>query len=73
MATIQELEKRIIELEKYIKERKQQQITAPLDLNSQNVVFDKVLRFTNKSLSTITANKSIKVVIDGEQYQINVL
>jgi len=72
MATIEELEKRIMVLEKYIADRKVQQITSPLDLNSQSIIYAGIPRFTFKNTGTVTATKSIKVVIDGQSYEINV-
>jgi len=73
MATVQELEKRIKALEDWKKERERQQITFPLDQNSLDVIQQRLLKFANKSTSTVTADKSIRVVIDGQAYQINVL
>lgn len=73
MANIQELEKRIKALEDWKKEKERQQITFPLDQNSLDVIHQRLLKFANKSTSTVTADKSIKVVIDGQAYQINVL
>ena len=73
MATVQELEKRIKALQDWKKERERQQITFPLDQNSLDVIQARLLKFANKSTSTVTADKSIRVVIDGQAYQINVL
>jgi hypothetical protein len=73
MATISELEKRIKDLEERLNKKDAQQITLPLDIVSQDIMFSRVVKFSSKSTSTITADKSIKVVVDGQAYQINVL
>jgi hypothetical protein len=73
MATISELEKRIQDLEERLNKKDAQQITLPLDIVSQDIIFGRVVKFSSKSASTITADKSIKVVVDGQAYQINVL
>lgn len=52
-----QLEKRIKDLENKLEE-----------INKKKVVV-----FTQKNASTITATSSIKVIIDGRQYEINVL
>jgi hypothetical protein len=71
--TLQELERKVLDLEKWKKDRERQQITSPLDENSKTIILSRVIRFTDKVQTTITANKSIKVIIDGQQYQINAL
>lgn len=73
MANLKDLEKRIQELEQWKTKKEQQQISLPLDINSQDIIFSRVVKFSSKTASTITADKSIKVVVDGQAYQINVL
>ena len=73
MATTQELEKRIKTLEERLNKKDAQQITLPLDIVSQDIIFGRVVKFADKSTSTVVADKSIKVVVDGQAYQINVL
>jgi len=71
--TIQELEKKIQVLEEWKAKKEQQQLSNPVDIASQDLINQRVLLFANKSASTITADKSIKIKIDGQYYQINVL
>lgn len=66
-------EKRIKALEDTIQSMKNQQIKYPLDKNSRDILTERIPVFVSKGESTITATKSIKVVIDGQPYQINVL
>lgn len=66
-----QLEQRITAIEDYIAERKRQQISDPLDIVSEAIMLKRVLKFENKSTATVVADKSIKVVIDGQSYQIN--
>ena len=73
MATISELEKRIKDLEERLNKKDAQQITLPLDIVSQDIIFGRVVKFADKSASTIVADKSIKILVDGQSYQINVL
>jgi hypothetical protein len=73
MATISELEKRIKDLEERLNKKDAQQITLPLDIVSQDIIFGRVVKFSSKLPTTIVADKSIKVVVDGQAYQINVL
>lgn len=51
-----------------------QQITFPLDINSDDAIRNRgYLVFNDKSLSTVTADKSIGVLVNGIKYYINVL
>ena len=54
--------------------KERQQLSYPLDVNSEDALQDKgFLRFFDKSTSTVTADKSIRVVVGGITYSINVL
>ena len=56
------------------KEKKStQQLDFPLDVGSLDIISQNVPIYDSKSTSTVTADKSIKVNINGIYYQINVL
>lgn len=62
------------ELLEWKRSKERQQIAFPLDIQSDDVLRNRgYLVFQDKSASTITADKSIGVVINGVKYQINVL
>ena len=71
--TNEEMQKEIMELKKWKEEKERQQLKFPLDIFSQDILRDRMLVFADKSTSTITADKSIGVIVNGVKYKINVL
>jgi hypothetical protein len=67
MATLQQLEERITKLEG------ESQLTYPLDIISQTIINSKKFKFEAEETGTTTADKTLRVSIDGKIYQINVL
>lgn len=65
---IETLKSRITELE-----NKRQQLSFPLDQNTQDIINERKLVFSDRAETTVVADKSIRVTIDGQIYQINVL
>jgi hypothetical protein len=62
------------ELMDWKEQKTRQQISFPLDVNSDDVIRNRgYLVFNDKSTSTVTADKSIGVRINGVKYYINVL
>lgn len=62
------------ELLEWKRSKERQQISFPLDIQSDDVLRNRgYLVFQDKSSSTVTATKSIGVIINGTKYQINVL
>ena len=71
--TNEEMQKEIMELKKWKEEKERQQLKFPLDIFTQDILRDRMLVFADKSTSTITADKSIGVIVNGVKYKINVL
>jgi hypothetical protein len=70
---ISKLKKEILELTRWKEEKEKQQLKFPLDIFSQDIVRDRLFVFADKSDSTVTADKSLGVIINGVKYRINVL
>lgn len=70
---IEKLKAEVEELKSWKAEKERQQLAYPLDQNSLDVINERKLLFSDRSESTITADKSIRISIDGQFYQINVL
>lgn len=60
------------EVYEYIQGKKRQQLSFPLDINSQDIIRDRALIFNDLNTSTVTADQSIGVIVNGKKYQINV-
>lgn len=70
---IDDMERELRELKSFVSERRRQQLSYPLDINSVDIVRDRVLVFSKEETGTIIADKTLKVVVNGKTYQINVL
>jgi len=69
---VKQLEKQLAEIKVSMQKRNGQQISFPLDVNSQDIIYDRVLIFNDLNTSTVTADQSIGVIVNGKKYQINV-
>ena len=69
---VKQLERQLAEVKTWMQERNRQQISFPLDINSQDIIQDKALIFNDLNTSTVTADQSIGVIVNGKKYQINV-
>ena len=65
MATIQELEKKIEELEQYIKDKKTRQISLPLDIVSTGIIQKDLPVYLRTVLGAVAVGGYITVNING--------
>lgn len=73
MEEIEDLKRRLQTLESFVSEKKRQQLTYPLDTVSFDIVREGLVAFSQLETGTITADKTLKVVVNGKTYKINVL
>jgi hypothetical protein len=70
---IDDLKRKVATLESFVQEKKRQQLTYPLDINSEDIIKDKKVMFEREATGTITADKTLIVSVNGKLYKINVL
>lgn len=73
MEEIEDLKRRLQTLESFVSEKKRQQLTYPLDTGSFDIVREGLVVFSQEQTGTTTADKTLKVVVNGKTYKINVL
>ena len=71
MADNKQLEDRIIKLEQRLEPKTQ--LKYPVDIQTATIINEKKLKFEAEETGTITADKTIRISIDGKIYQINAL
>jgi hypothetical protein len=73
MEDIEDIKRRLTQLESFASEKKRQQLTYPLDTVTNDVIKDKKLMFEREATGTITADKTLVISINGKLYKINAL
>jgi hypothetical protein len=71
MADNKQLEERIKVLEKQILGRGQ--LKFPVDIQTSKIIDEKKLKFEAEATGTVTADKTLRITIDGKIYKINAL
>jgi hypothetical protein len=68
----EEEKNKLNEVYEFVQRKKRQQLDFPLDVFSTDIIRDRALMFIDKNTSTVTADQSIGVNVNGVRYAINV-
>ena len=70
---IDELKNKLSDIEGFVSEKKRQQLSFPLDINTEDIIKDKKLMFERNATGTVVADKTLVISINGKLYQLNAL